>query len=102
MARLESRPPSCEAPPQIGYVDVNAVGGAAKPLRQVRLPEVTDVFERPLAPSPVVDTLERNSPVDVFGTFNGYELLRLSRGLTGWMAVEPTGTHGRSQLNRPW
>jgi murein DD-endopeptidase MepM/ murein hydrolase activator NlpD len=74
----------------VGYVQANAVAPAHTPVRRDRLPPGAVILEGPAASAPVVDVFAGVGLVDVLGTFNRFDFVRLASGQSGWADTRRT------------
>jgi hypothetical protein len=72
---------------QIGYIPARAVvPAAAEPLRRELLATATDLIKLPQSGVAPFDTLPARTSVAVLGEVAGFQLVRSTTGIVGWIA----------------
>ena len=71
-----------------GYVERSAITTATKPLREQRVQPGAVIRDEPLATAPALHVVQEPATLEVLGTFNGFELVRVASGF-GWLASNP-------------
>ncbi|MEZ5039461.1 MAG: peptidoglycan DD-metalloendopeptidase family protein [Saprospiraceae bacterium] len=70
----------------IGYCASNSLEQINRPIRQIKMAQATELFQRPHPESPPISTIALEAEVDVLGQNETFQLVRGRNGEVGWMA----------------
>jgi murein DD-endopeptidase MepM/ murein hydrolase activator NlpD len=79
-----------------GFVPAATTRAADVPLRTERRTVTSPIRDRPTPAAAALDYLDSDHSVPVLGRFNGYLLVRVATGKTGWLASDLTDGDARS------